>query len=52
MGKACNWNRNYEKFIKFFNQKTCTKRPLGRLWHRWEDDYKKELGEVVYDGVD
>jgi len=28
------------------------KRPLGRLWHRWEDNIKMDLQEVGCRGMD
>ena len=27
------------------------KRPLGRTWHRWEDDIKMDLEELGCEGV-
>jgi hypothetical protein len=28
------------------------KRPLGRPWHRWEDNIKMDLKEIGFEGVD
>jgi hypothetical protein len=28
------------------------KRPLGRPWHKWEDNIKVDLKEICWEGVD
>jgi hypothetical protein len=41
-----------EKFILSFMWKPTGKRPLGRLRHRCDDNFKMDLQELLYAGMD
>jgi hypothetical protein len=36
---------------KFFVRKPEGKRPSGRLWNRWKDNIRLDLGETGWEGV-
>jgi hypothetical protein len=47
---TCRMYNNDEKFIQV--SKSECKRPLKRLWHKWEDNIKTDLKGIECDSID
>jgi hypothetical protein len=53
MGRACIVYGGEERHIQCFGGGNLReKRPLGRPWHRWEDNIQMDIQEVGIGGVD
>jgi len=53
MGRACVVRMGKRRAIySVLVGKPEGKRPLGRHWHRWEDNIKMDLQEVGFGGMD
>ena len=46
MGGACSMHGGEERLYRVLVGKPEEKRPLGRPWHRWEDNIQMDLWEV------
>jgi hypothetical protein len=46
MGGACSTHGGEERLYRVLVGKPEEKRPLGRPWHRWEDNIQMDLWEV------
>jgi hypothetical protein len=52
MGGACSTYGRGEKCIQNSDKKPEEKRPFVKCKHKWEDNIKMGLQEILYDGVD
>ena len=52
MGRTCSTYGGIQKCKQSFSGETESKRPLGRLRRRWEDNIKMDLREVGCDPRD
>jgi hypothetical protein len=52
MGGACSIYGKDEKFVQNYGWKNLKGRALGRLRHRWEDNIRKDLRVMGWEGVD
>ena len=52
MGETCSAYGGEERRSRFLVGKHESKRPLGRLRCRWEDNIKKDLPEMECGGMD
>ena len=52
MGCACGMYERKEYVYRISVGRPEGKKPLGRSWHRWEDNSRIDLQEVVWGGMD
>jgi hypothetical protein len=52
MGGVCSAQGGHEKWYKILVGKSAGKRPLGIPRHRWVDNIKMDIREIVFEGVD
>jgi hypothetical protein len=52
MGRACSTNGAKRNAYRIFAGKPEGKRPLGRPRRRWENNFKMDLREIGWDGMD
>jgi hypothetical protein len=52
MGRACNMNGGEEECIKDIGGKARGKEPLGKPRHRSVDNFKMDLREIGWGGMD
>ena len=46
MGRACRQNGRKQGTFKILTGKPTGERPLGRTWHRWEDNIRMDLEKI------
>jgi hypothetical protein len=52
MGEACRTNAEKTNAYRILKGKSEGRRSLGRLRHRWVDNIKMDLREIVWDSMD